>query len=363
MATALVVRVQRRLFAAGQHHHPRHQVDAEHRFGDAVLHLQAGVHFQEIEFVALVVVDVFHGAGGLVVHRLAQAHRAVVQFFPGGLGQIGGRGFLHHFLVAALQGAFALAQGQHLAVAVAEDLHFHMAGAGHEALDEDAAVGEKVFPHTLHRFKGVHQLLLVVAAAQADTAAAGGAFQHDRVTDPGGGTFRVVQALQQTGARGQRHAGGFRQGAGFVLEAEAAQLVRGRADKLNAGFRAGFGEVRVLGQKSVAGDDALGAGVLGGLQNQLAAQITLGGGLAAQRHRFIGGADVLAVAVGVGVDGHRGDAHLFESAANAYRDFPPVGDQNFCQPFFMHCSNLLCSASTPQGRLCRWRRRWPSLRR
>ncbi len=357
VATAPVVRVQRRLFAAGQHHHPGHQVDAEHRLGDAVLHLKAGVHLQEIELVALVVVDVFHGAGGLVVHRLAQAHGAGVQLFPGGLGQAGGRGFLHHFLVAALQGAFALAQGQHLAVAVAEDLHFHMTGAGHEALDEDAAVGEKVFPHALHRFKGVHQLLFVIAAAQADAAAAGGALQHDGIADFGGGAFRFVQALQQAGARGQRHAGGFRQGARFVLEAEAAQLVRGRADKPDAGFRAGFGEVRVLGQKAVAGDDALGAGVLGGLQNQLAAQITLGGGLAAQRHRFVGGADVLAVTVRVGVHRHRGDAHFLERAADAYRDLPPVGDQNFAQPFFMHCSNLLCSASTPQGRLCRWRRR------
>ena len=121
-------------------------------------------------------------------------------------------------------------------------------GLKHEARALAEAAGVPLAPGT-----GLLQSLDEAKGAAAEIgypimlkSTAGGAFQHDRVADFGGGAFRFVQALQQAGARRQRYAGGLRQGARFVLEAEAAQLIRGRADKLNADFGAGFGEVRVL---------------------------------------------------------------------------------------------------------------------
>ena len=292
-----VVVIQRRAFAAGQLQHPLHQVHAEHGFGHAVFHLQAGVHFQEIELVAFVVVDIFHRAGGAVFDGPAQTHGAGMQLLAGGLGQVRGRGFFHHFLVAALQGTFPFAQGQHGAVAVTEDLYFHMTGAGHEAFDKDTAVREEAFSQAFYGFESGYQFAFIIAAGQTNATTASGALQHHRIADIEGGLFRFVQALQQVGAGGQGHAGFFGDGTGLMLEAELAKLFRGRADKGNAVGSAGFSKLGVFGKKAVAGDDGVGAGVFGGLQNQIRFQIAFCCGLAAQGYRFIRHADVLAVAI------------------------------------------------------------------
>ena len=45
--------------------------------------------------------------------------------------------------MAALHRAIALVEVQDVAVAVAEDLHFDVAGAAHEALQEDGVVAER----------------------------------------------------------------------------------------------------------------------------------------------------------------------------------------------------------------------------
>ena len=62
-------------FACRLFHHPLHQVDAGHLLGDAVLHLQARVHFEEIEFAPGIVIDELDRAGRLVVNCLSQPDR------------------------------------------------------------------------------------------------------------------------------------------------------------------------------------------------------------------------------------------------------------------------------------------------
>ncbi len=52
------------------------------------------------------------------------------------------RGLLQDLLVAALEGAVAVAEGDDLALAVAEDLHLDVAGVFDEAFQEDAGGGE-----------------------------------------------------------------------------------------------------------------------------------------------------------------------------------------------------------------------------
>ena len=61
--------------ARGLAHHPLHEVDAGDFLGDAVLHLQACVDFEEVESAGGVVVDELDGAGVAVAHGLAQADR------------------------------------------------------------------------------------------------------------------------------------------------------------------------------------------------------------------------------------------------------------------------------------------------
>ena len=39
-----------------------------------MLHLQTGIHFEKIKFVARGVIDKFNGSGAAVIHRFAQLH-------------------------------------------------------------------------------------------------------------------------------------------------------------------------------------------------------------------------------------------------------------------------------------------------
>ena len=117
------------------------QVDAVHQLGDRVLDLEAGVHLQEEEPVAVRVVEELDGAGSAVVDRRGGLARRLVQRTPGLLGQVRARRLLDDLLVAALDRAVALAEDED-AVAVTEHLHLDVAAVLDVRLDEDGAVAE-----------------------------------------------------------------------------------------------------------------------------------------------------------------------------------------------------------------------------
>ncbi len=135
-------------------------------------------------------------------------------------------------------------------------------------------------------------------------------------------------SAQQAGARQQRHAVLLGQIARRVLEAEGAHLRRRGADEGDAGGLAGFGEVGVLGEETVAGVDGLRAGSLGDLQDPVGAQVALGGGRRAEQHGLVGLAHVADAGVGFGIHGHAMHAQCFERADDAAGDGAAVGDQD-----------------------------------
>ena len=65
-----------------------------------------------------------------------------------------------------------------------------------------------------------------------------------------------------------------------------------------------------LGQEAVAGMHGLGAGRLAGLDDLFGDEIALRSRRRADMHRLVGHLDMHGVAVGVGIDGDRRDAHL-----------------------------------------------------
>jgi hypothetical protein len=85
--------------------------------GDGVFHLQTGVDLDEVVLAALVQQEL-HGAGVLIAHVLGQAHRVVAHLVADLRVQLGGRGDLHHLLVATLHRAVALKQVDHFPRAV-----------------------------------------------------------------------------------------------------------------------------------------------------------------------------------------------------------------------------------------------------
>ncbi len=322
---------QGRQLAGGQLHHPAHQVDAEHLLGDAVLHLQAGVHFQKVEAVAVLIEDELHGAGVAVIHRRHQAAGGVVQGGAHVLRQVGGRGFFQHFLVAALGGAVAFTQRQRAAGAVAEHLHFDVAGALNVFFQEHAVVGEVVGAQAAHAVPGFFQAGVVVADLHADAAAAGGALEHHRVADVRGGLQRRRRVIQKAGAGQQRYVVVFRQGAGGVFQAEVAHLLRGGPDESDAVVFAALHEFGVFTEKAVAGVYRVDA-VFGHQREQLVlVQVGLRGVAVAQVQRLVRQGHVSGFGVRVGVDRHAGHVQILEGTDDAGGDGAAVGNQNLVE--------------------------------
>ncbi|CAH0326646.1 hypothetical protein SRABI106_04729 [Rahnella aquatilis] len=194
-----------RRFTGGDVQHAFEQVQTGDHFGDRMLNLQTGVYFEKIKFVARGVIDKFNRTGAAVVHRFAELHGGAMQCFAAGLRQIRRRGFFHHFLIAALQRTVTLAEGHHAAFAVAENLHFNVAGAIDKAFQKHTGITEKLLAETFHAVPCGTQCLVVITARQTNAPAACGAFQHDGITNFGGSFHRVINAVEQTGARRHRH--------------------------------------------------------------------------------------------------------------------------------------------------------------
>src|SRR6185369_7305980 len=92
--------------------------------------------------LALGVVDELDRAGGTIRDRLAEAHGIGAEPFPHGRRQARRRRLLDDLLIAALHRAVALAERQHAAAPVAEDLHLDVARRLDPTLDEQARLLE-----------------------------------------------------------------------------------------------------------------------------------------------------------------------------------------------------------------------------
>ena len=88
------------------------------------------------------------------------------------------------------------------------------------------------------------------------------------------------------------------------------------------------GKRLALGEKAVARMHRLGAGRLAGLDDLVDQQIALRRGRRADRHRLVGHLDVQRVAVGLGIDRDRLDAHPARRLDDPAGDFAAVGDQD-----------------------------------
>ena len=130
-----------KLFARSDTDHLLDEIDAGDHLGHGVLDLEPRVHLEEEEG-AILTGDELDRAGGIVADRLGERdglrpHRGARRGIEKGAWRL-----LDDFLIAALNGAFALAEMNDIAMLVAEHLDFDMARIDDEFLDEDAIVTE-----------------------------------------------------------------------------------------------------------------------------------------------------------------------------------------------------------------------------
>ena len=302
-------------------------VDAGDFLGDGVLHLHPGVHLHEVHLA--IGEQELHGAGVLVAHGLGRAHRQVADVGALLGGQLRAGGDLDELLVAALDRAVALEQVHGVAEGIGEYLRLDVLRVDDALLEEHFRAAEGLGGLGDDAGEVLLQLLAAVAAADAAAAAAGGGLEHHRVADALGLGQRLGEVGDVAlGARGAGHVGGDHAAPRLGLVAHAADHFRRRADELDPALGADFRQLGVLGEEAVARVQ----GVAAGFHRQVhqGARVEVAGQrVGADAVRLVGALHVQGVAVGVGVDGHRTDAHLGAGTHDADSDLPTVGDQDF----------------------------------
>ena len=311
----------------GQANLPLDDIDAGHQFRHRVLHLQAGVHLQETELAVgpqklhRPRADIVNGLGqsdGRRAHRRSQFRR------HGGRGRL-----LDNLLVAALDGALALAQMDDAAALVGQHLYFNVARMGQGALQQQVSGAEGGRRLASCRGQCLRQRARLVDEAHPLAAAARRRLDHHRIAQRFGrgneGCVALVAAVE-AGQHGHTEALGQR--AGSTLVAHRGDGLGRWADEGQPGVGAGTGEIGVLGQKAVAGMDGVRSGALGGVKDGGDVEIGAGRRGRAKTHGGIGLFHVSAAGVGVGIDSHGAQAQLVAGADDAAGDLAAVGDED-----------------------------------
>ena len=293
--------------------------------------LDAGVHFDEVEFA--VFVEEFEGARAVVADAFAgfdaDGADGVALFFA----DAGGGRFFHDFLVAALERAVAFAEVDGVAVFVGQYLDFDVARGFEEFFHVHHVVAKGLARFGFGEAYGIDDFVSAAHDAHATTAAAASGFDDDGIADALGGGADFVRICRQraVGAGNAGDARGFHGFDGFDFVAHHADGFGARADEGEAGLFDALGEVGVFGEEAVAGVDGVGVGDFGGGDDGRHIEVAFGRWRGTDADGFVGQHDVFEVGIGLGVDGDGFDAHFAAGAQDAQRDFAAVGDQHFLE--------------------------------
>ena len=183
----------------------------------------------------------------------------------------------HDLLVTALDAALALEQRDHRARGVRQHLHLDVARVRHVPLEEDRAVPERRRRLAAARCDGLGEMpgrrtIRMPRPPPPNEALTSSGKPRAAARSAGRRSSVMVDAGQHG------HPGGGHDGLGLHLGTHRGDGVRRRADEDQPGVAAGAGERGVLRQETVPGVDRVGAGRGGGRDDQVAAQVGIGGG-------------------------------------------------------------------------------------
>ncbi len=137
-----------------------------------MFNLQAGIHFKEIKFFFLRVVNKFNRSGVAITYRSQQLLRRALHGGALRFRQVGGGTFLHHFLIAALTGTIALAKGDGVALSVAKNLYLNVACRRDKFFQKDSIVGKIICAESFDGVEGCCEFSFTLAQLHSDAAAA-----------------------------------------------------------------------------------------------------------------------------------------------------------------------------------------------
>ena len=137
------------LLATGNTNLPFNQVDSRNHFSNGVLHLQARVHFQEEEVVILI--NEFNSSCVVVANCLRCFNGCFAHCFFHTIRESWCWCFFNQFLVTTLCRAVACRHPHHVAVLIANELHFDVARPGEVALNINFVATKECFRLALRR--------------------------------------------------------------------------------------------------------------------------------------------------------------------------------------------------------------------
>ena len=159
------------------------------------------------------------------------------------------------------------------------------------------------------------------------SAAAGRRLHQHRKADRCHRGRRVGRVAVEGDVVEHRHPGGAHDRLGTDLGAHRGDRRRRWSDPHQPGVEHRLGEGGGLGEEAVAGVDRVGAGAPSGVDEQLGAQVGVGGRRPGQPHREVARAHVQRIGVGVAEHGDGRHAEAPAGAGDAAGDLAAVGDQ------------------------------------
>ncbi len=353
-----LVLLERQRLPGGDPELPFDQVEAGHRFGHRMLDLEPRVHLEEVEVAgpqaARWVGDEFDRARADVTRGQRRFGRG---FRHGGarlIGQSGRRAFLDHLLMPSLGRAVALVKVHATPMRVGEHLQFDVAGRGDIFFDQHPSVAERSLSLANGALERSVEFDMSVDTAHSSAAPARDRLDQHRIADLVGllaQEFRVLVVAVIAGH--DRHAGPLHQRLGRAFQAHRPHRPGRRANEDDAGLRAGFREIGVLGQESVAWMQTFGADFL--RQRDDRGLIEIAARALADLVRFVGKAGEKRPAVYRRVEGDRLHSHPPRGADNAAGDLAAVGDKDVGEhvrlrpPFLYRTRIRIASGSTSQS--------------
>src|ERR1700730_2299363 len=230
-----------------------HQISAGYHFGHGMLHLDPGVHLQEIKLLALRVVDELHRSGAPICDLRRETHSGVRHLTTHAMVDHGRRRFLDELLIAALGGAVALPQMHHVSFPVSEDLHLDVTGPRNEFFDIEHRIAECRSGLGSRRFDCAGEVTSLMHQPHAPSSAAGIGLDQKRKSYALCRVSRLLDRLDSTRSRDAWNARLLRNMYGSELFPHGFNRFRTGPDKQQSRVLAQACKCRPLGQKTVSG--------------------------------------------------------------------------------------------------------------
>ncbi len=229
----------------------------------------------------------------------------------------------------ALDRAFPLAEVDHVAVRVREDLDLDVPRIVEVALDVDGRVREVGGAFALSRLERRRNVGGRCDELETLAPAPCRGLDRDRPADLVADRHHRVRRVHGLGRSGDdRHVRGLHRSTGSRLVAHELDRLGWRADPDETCIPDRPCERGVLGEKPVAGVNRLGLRPLRGLDQAIDCEVALGRGWRADEERIVGHTRVQAAAVGLGVDGDRRDAELAQAPEDPHGDLATIRDED-----------------------------------